>query len=415
MAVRRTVVRTAAAFIAAGLLTLTLWTVVPMLCGWRAFVVASGSMAPGVTRGDVVLVDPANATGYRPGVVATYQRPGSAPVTHRVVGRDAAGDYRFQGDANLQPDPRPVPPAQVLGRVRVLIPALGLPGLTVRENPAVGGLLVGLAGLGWLVARGRRRAVGAILVIGLTALLPGTARPPTRAAFSGGTSSDATAATRSRFYPVAIMDAGPVGYWRLGESGGNARADQLGAAPLTCSGAATGAAGAVSMDTDTATGMPTPASYCQAASGSLLEMTSAFSVIAWERASVWPETFHGRIVAKYDAGLDALNYMLAWDYAGTSMRALIDTNTGRHAAIKSMPADTNWHQIAMTWDEVSLRLYVDGLPADGVPAGGTPVTTTAATTIGCTTTESMVGDVDEVAIFDRALSTAEIADLYSLA
>jgi signal peptidase len=97
------------------------------------------------------------------------------------------------------------------------------------------------------------------------------------------------------------------------------------------------------------------------------------------------------------------------------MRALIDTTEGRFAAIKDMPADADWHHVAMTWDGAALRLYIDGDPADGLQAPGTPRTTATAATIGHVDDDSMVGDVDEVAIFDRALSNAEIAALYALA
>jgi signal peptidase len=412
---RCALVRAVAVFVGTATLTLALWAFVPMLWGWQPLVVTSGSMAPGIRPGDLVLIDPAPQARPRTGDVVTYRRPGASPVTHRVVGRDAAGDYRTKGDANVQADPQPVPPERVLGRVRVLVPLLGLPGLRLRQHPAVGLTLAGLVGAGWVARSSRRRqAAVAIVVLFAATASGGPAGGQTGAAFTGGTTSGASAATRSKFYPLAVVAAGPVSYWRLGDSGGASRADTMGVAPLTCSGAAAGAAGALSRDADAATRLPAATAYCQAASGSLLSMTGSFTIIAWERATIWPETFHGRIVAKY-GGTGQLNYMLAWDFAGTSLRALVDTSSGRYSAIKSKTADTNWHQVAMTWDGGALRLFLDGISVDGVLAPGTLSTTTVATTIGYTDSDSMVGDVDEVAIFARALGAPEIASLYALA
>lgn len=415
MTFRRTLGAASGSFAAAVVAVLVVWTFAPMLWGWQPFVVRSDSMAPSVRRGDVVLVDP--AARPRRGDVLTYRRPGSGPVTHRLVGGDAAGGYLTKGDANRQADPQPVAPDAVVGRVRVLVPLLGWPGLTLRAVPVA---VVFLAGVGWLtvvVVRRRRRAGVRACVAGLAAVtsLSGSVVAPTYAAFAGTTSTAMTAATRSRFYPQAVLAAGPVSYWRLGEAGSGTRADQTGVAPLTCTGAGGGHAGAIAKDATTATRLPVVAARCQAPNGPALTMTTPFTVIAWERSISWPQTPNGRVVAKYGGSTGTLNYMLAWDGAGTSMRALVDTNTGRYTAIKSMANNTAWHMIAMIWDATNLRLYVDGVPVAGLAAPGTPVTTSTAMTLGYLASDSMVGDVDEVAVFARALSAAEIADLYALA
>lgn len=97
-------------------------------------------------------------------------------------------------------------------------------------------------------------------------------------------------------------------------------------------------------------------------------------MVAWERSLIWPQTTSGRIVAKYGGA------------------------TG-----------------AMISDTVNLRLYIDGISVDGLAAPGSPVSTSTSTTLGHTASDSMVGDLDEVAIFARALAASEIADLYALA
>lgn len=413
----RRVVRVAAVFVGAVMFTLVLWAFVPMLWGWRPYVVTSGSMAPAVSVGDLILVDPARTSVPRIGDVITYHRPGSPRVTHRVVGRDADGAYRTKGDANAQADLQPVSPELVLGRVRIVVPMLGGPGLKLREHPAAAALLAGLIGVGWVALRRRRGtgAVGVVMVmLAVTAFSGGIAANQAGAVFVTETTSNMSAATRPQFYPLAILAAGPVSYWRLGETSGTNRADEMNVAPLTCSGAAGGLAGALSKDSNAATRLPTQSGYCRAASGSFLSMTGSFTIIVWERAIIWPQTSFGRLVAKYDSVAGKLNYLLAWDVLGTSMRAIIDTGSGRYTAIKSMQNDTNWHQIVMTWDGTNIRQYVDGGTAGGGPAPGTPLTTTTPTMLGYTA-QSAVGDLDEVAIFARAIGAPEIATLYSLA
>jgi signal peptidase I len=405
------------AFVGAVVVVLVVWTFAPLLWGWKPFVVTSDSMAPAARRGDVILVDPTPTRALRPGDVVTYRHPGTAPVTHRLVGGDAGAGYLTKGDANLQTDPQPVASGSVLGRVRVLVPLLGWPGLTLRAIPVA---VVFLAGLGWVcvvVVRHRRRSGvrACVAVLAAVTSLSGSVVAPTYAAFAGTTSTAVTAATRSRFYPQAVLAAGPAAYWRLGESGGTSRADQMGANPLTCNGATGGSTGAIVKDTNTATRLPVNTARCAVAGGSALSMTSSFTVVAWERSIIWPQTTNGRIVTKYGGGNNTLNYMIAWDSAGTAMRALIDTTSGRYTAIKAMTNNTNWHMIVMVWDTVNLRLYIDGVSADGLAAPGTPVTTSTAASIGYFTSDSMIGDIDEVAIFARALSASEISDLYTLA
>lgn len=90
--------------------------------GWqtdaRPYVVVSGSMAPAIDVGDAVVVGPDRSPTT--GDVITFTDRGQT-VTHRVI-EQIAGGYRTQGDANGTPDPTPVPPGNVLGRVAATVP-----------------------------------------------------------------------------------------------------------------------------------------------------------------------------------------------------------------------------------------------------------------------------------------------------
>ncbi|WP_432524582.1 signal peptidase I [Kineococcus sp. SYSU DK006] len=130
---------------------LLLWSLVPAVLGWPTRVVVSGSMAPVLRPGDVVVAQPVGERAPEVGQVVVFADP-SAPgrdVVHRVVGVEAGG-YLTRGDANSAADPLPVPAEQVRGIARARIPLVGLPRLWVREHDvralvAALALLAGLA------------------------------------------------------------------------------------------------------------------------------------------------------------------------------------------------------------------------------------------------------------------------------
>ncbi|GAA2464375.1 signal peptidase I [Winogradskya humida] len=126
-------------------LTLTAWTVVPLLWGWQAYTVTSGSMAPLVRPGDVVLASPRIGAGPKVGqvVVIAPAAAGGQPVTHRVVELLPDGRFRTRGDANAQADSRLVAKDQLIGLGRVVVPLAGLVRLHGgRIAPALAGLAV---------------------------------------------------------------------------------------------------------------------------------------------------------------------------------------------------------------------------------------------------------------------------------
>jgi len=107
---------------------------VPMLLfGWHARTAASGSMAPTLSQGDIVMTSAAPHGRLAPGTIITFRRNG-ATVTHRIVRVNADGSYVTRGDANPVADSTPVQPSSVVGVARVVVPYVGLPREWLREG-----------------------------------------------------------------------------------------------------------------------------------------------------------------------------------------------------------------------------------------------------------------------------------------
>ncbi|MFI5495141.1 signal peptidase I [Actinoplanes sp. NPDC051859] len=138
---------------------LLLTALAPALVGWRADVVLSGSMAPGLQPGDVVVSSPTSAADVPIGAVALVENPARPGTTlvHRVVARSADGALTTRGDANPVADAMPVPPTAVRALPRLSVPYVGLPALWWRTGNLRALALTLLAGtvLGALAARGR--------------------------------------------------------------------------------------------------------------------------------------------------------------------------------------------------------------------------------------------------------------------
>jgi signal peptidase len=148
------VVRLSALTMVAGLL---FWAVAPTAFGWRAALITSGSMEPGIRPGDLVLLVPVDAdeVARRPltGAVVQVHNPvrKGELLVHRVVGKDPAGAVITKGDNNATRDRVPVQPSQVLGIARIRVPYAGLPVLWLHNHQVVplGALALVLLVLAW--------------------------------------------------------------------------------------------------------------------------------------------------------------------------------------------------------------------------------------------------------------------------
>jgi signal peptidase len=145
----------------AGIAATLVLAVAPVLLGWYSTVVVSGSMAPGIRPGDVVVARPvAHGTTARvaPGTVVLVDNP-AVPgelLMHRLLHYDGKGQMILKGDANAAQDSTPVPSKNLRGVASLRIPYAGLPYFWIREGqylPAVAAAALLVIVMAWLPHR----------------------------------------------------------------------------------------------------------------------------------------------------------------------------------------------------------------------------------------------------------------------
>jgi signal peptidase I len=119
-----------------------------MVSGHRVLIVRSGSMAPAITTGDVVVTRMVDPTRVSVGDVVTFRDPSRSSdlVTHRVLRRRIDGvkiSFLTKGDANTGTERWSVDTEGTIGKFAFRIPKVGY-GLAWAGGPmARAGLVIG--------------------------------------------------------------------------------------------------------------------------------------------------------------------------------------------------------------------------------------------------------------------------------
>ena len=222
-------------------------------------------------------------------------------------------------------------------------------------------------------------------------------------------SSDATADT----YAGTILADHPVGYWRLGESMGLVAHDASGQGfDGTYEGGVTlGVPGAIANDPDTAVTLDGSTGFVRIPNAPVLDALTSGAV----SAEGW---VHGGI-KNGDSEIWS-----AWNGGGTGYQLIYNNGVAGawsgNGIVNSPLAitDDNWHHVVGVWDNGVGHIYVDGV----LEASGTckPSAATLDNQIGtqCKSAGSTqcndfrTGGVDEVAVYDYALTATAIAAHY---
>ena len=132
-------------------------------------------------------------------------------------------------------------------------------------------------------------------------------------------------------------------------------------------------------------------------------------------------TDDGGSVLRYDSGGANSSYALllssqseqGFSNSAAGLTAKFATSTGAVSLSTNTQLTAGWHHVAATYDGVNLTLYLDGTLKNSKNASGTVQASTADLIIGAENSASLFnGTVDELAIYNRALSLAEIQKHY---
>lgn len=213
-----------------------------------------------------------------------------------------------------------------------------------------------------------------------------------------------------------VVAAAPTAYWRLGESAGVVGLDATGRSNLALKGTVTRAvSGAIAGDTDTATQFDGKTAF--AATSGRITAPTTFTVSAFFSTTC---TTGGKIIGfgdKWDTTTSYVNDRTIYmDTTGHLYFGVVNGTT--RGSVKSANAynDGTYHQVVATLSAAGMALYVDG------QAVATNAALTSATTYpgywhvggdtAWTGSKYFAGTIDEVAIYNGALSPAQIRGQY---
>ena len=140
-----------------------------------------------------------------------------------------------------------------------------------------------------------------------------------------------------------------------------------------------------------------------------LKPTTSLTVAAWVARQSSQSS--GPIFAKFSAGV---GYKLSVNTTGAAEFS-VGSTVASAQGISLSPGQ--WYHVAGVWDGATTKLYIDGQLQAPVKTGPTTFSHTGAAAVlsgAGGTIGAFKGSVDEVVLFDKALTAAQIAALHAL-
>ena len=208
-----------------------------------------------------------------------------------------------------------------------------------------------------------------------------------------------------------VLADSPVSFWRLGEAGGTTAADTAGGDPGTYAGGVTlGSSGALAGETDTAVTLDGTNDYVGVPDSSRLDVGDVFSLELWAKRA----RTNGEEYLVFKGGGQFAVYFAA----GTN-RLTFDNDDVVAARANAATTDTAWHHWVVTHDASGTRIYRDGVDVTSVGAAVTFTSSSAPLRLGAygnlPSGSFFGGSLDEVALYSKVLSPAQVAAHYAAA
>ena len=139
-----------------------------------------------------------------------------------------------------------------------------------------------------------------------------------------------------------------------------------------------------------------------------LDLTNAMTLEAWVRPTSALSGWRTVVLKEQPGDLVYGLYASASGYL-PSGHVFVAGDDKRVSAPAALPADT-WSHLATTYDGTTLRLYVNGTPAGELALSGPLTASSGVLRIGGNLVwdEWFAGTIDEVRVYDRALSASEV-------
>ena len=227
--------------------------------------------------------------------------------------------------------------------------------------------------------------------------------------------------TTNTYASTVLGTSGLLHYWRMGEMSGSSFADSKGGVNANVAGASLGVQGALSGDSNGAARFDGLNDFASA--GVNFSQTGVLTVEFWLRWNAFSNN-------------DDLAFEYTPNYNNNTGGLLVDPNdasgqfeiaqrqgsfgAGYNTFGFTRPSAAAWHHYALVFDRTAaaaneLRAYVDGALVSGTkPASTDTLGNFAQSTLyfmsRAGTSLFGQGDLDEVAIYNRALTDAEVAD-----
>lgn len=445
---------------------LVTWAILPLALGWTPTVVMSGSMLPNIQIGDILVAQ--NLTSEQKKAITTGQvllatnptHPDNL-VTHRVINVIKDAGFITKGDANAKADTTVVPLENVHGIERLRIPMIGIPIQTYRSgNPIPLFLFTSFLILAQLIVMldnkktkktkpgsllshqakpktGRRKAapsksqknirrlttgVGFFVSFALCIITASAA-----ASFYGITSNSENSFKVTSDFSVAyknsILNDSPFAYYRLNSTSGTTAIDESGnnrGATFSGMGVTYGVTGALRWDTNKAVLLDGKKGTITGASST--SGPQALTTQIWFKTS---STAGGKLIG-FSTGTGTSTVADRVIYMTNAGKVVFGIDTATKSVLQSPLSynDGKWHMATATLSGLNAALYIDGsLVSSGITTSA-PTTASGFWVAGGVafsgwlnqpTSSFFNGSVDEIAIYNKALTSAQIAADYGAA
>jgi type II secretory pathway pseudopilin PulG len=228
---------------------------------------------------------------------------------------------------------------------------------------------------------------------------------------NAGPGQDKSFTTAAYLRINASVASGLIGHWRFDETSGLTAADSSGYGnngALIYMGGSRWTTGLV----DGALDFDGYNDHVDCGNDTELQLTSELTIAAWIKADAWTYGRYVNTIAR-KGGITPVNYQLCIADEKV-MLGLDDMDENDGVRGDTLLVTGLWYHVAATWDGVKVRIYVDGI-LDNFPPDvrhGTIGTDTRPLCIGGRLGEDYFnGIIDNVRIYNRALSDDEIAQL----